>query len=535
MTLDLLVLGGTLIDGTGTPGRPADLAIAGDRVTAITAPGGLAARAGAATTVIDATGLVVAPGFVDVHTHSDTTLLSDGRGTSKVRQGVTTEVTGNCGMSPAPAPPERRDAVRRAISIIDLDPAVDWDWSTFGEYRARLAAAGTALNVAPLVGHVALRVAVNGDDPGLLDDATRDRLEAESDRALDEGAVGISTGLMYPPAMFADVAEFAALGRAVQRHGAVFAVHMRDYGDALLPAVEEAIAVARTTGCRLQISHLAVAGRRNWGSVRRALERIDQGRAEGLDIAADIYPYLAGSANLSQLLPGWAQEGGSLAITERLAAPAVRERIRAEWVASLHLGWDEVFVSLVDDDLAGLVLGRSIVDAGAALGMPADTAALELMRRTEDRVQMVAFGRSPDDLRAVLEHPATSIGSDGLSLDRDGPTGKGRPHPRSYGCYPRLLGRVVREDGTLTLERAIAMSTSIPAERVRLRDRGTLHEGAFADVTILDPATILDLNSFEDPARFPSGIAHVLVNGTPVLRDGVQLDAARPGRVLTAG
>jgi len=181
------------------------------------------------------------------------------------------------------------------------------------------------------------------------------------------------------------------------------------------------------------------------------------------------------------------------------------------------------------------VLGRSIVDAGAALGLPADEAALELMRRTEDRVQMVAFGRSPEDLLAVLEHPATSIGSDGLSLDRDGPTGKGRPHPRSYGCYPRLLGRVVREDGTLTLERAIAMSTSIPAARVRLRDRGTLREGAFADVTILDPATILDLNSFEDPTRFPSGIAHVLVNGIPILRAGIQLDAARPGRVLTAG
>ena len=197
--------------------------------------------------------------------------------------------------------------------------------------------------------------------------------------------------------------------------------------------------------------HLAVAGRRNWGSVRRAIALIDQGRADGLDIAADIYPYLAGSANLSQLLPNWAQAGGSLAITERLADPAVRERIREEWVPSLHLGWDEVFVSLVDDDLAGLVLGRSIVDAGAALGLPADEAALELMRRTEDRVQMVAFGRSPEDLLAVLEHPATSIGSDGLSLDRDGPTGKGRPHPRSYGCYPRLLGRVVREDGTLTL------------------------------------------------------------------------------------
>ena len=530
MTVDLLITGGTLVDGTGAPGRRADVAITDDRVSAI---GDLAGRSDLdARERIDATGLVVAPGFVDLHTHSDTTLLSDGRATSKIRQGVTTEITGNCGMSPAPAPPDRRAAVRSAISIIDLDPDVEWSWSTMGEYRATLAAAGTALNVAPLVGHVALRVAVNGDDPGVLDTPTRVRLEAEADRALDEGAVGISTGLMYPPAMFADAAELSALGRAVARHDALFAIHMRNYGDALLPAVAEAIAVARETGCRLQISHLAVAGRRNWGSVRRAIALIDEARAEGLDIAADIYPYLAGSANLSQLLPNWAQEGGSSAITQRLADPAVRQRIRAEWVPTLHLGWDEVFVSLVDDDLAPLVLGRSIVDAGVALGLPADAAALELMARTGDRVQMVAFGRSPDDLLAVLEHPATAIGSDGLSLDRDGATGVGRPHPRSYGCYPRLLGRFVREDGTLTLERAIAMSTSIPAARMRLGDRGTLREGAFADVTVFDPATILDQNSFEDPTRFPSGIEHVVVNGVPVLRDGVQVDAARPGRVL---
>ena len=533
MRADVILTGGTLVDGTGAPRRPVDLAVTGDRISAIAAPGGLAGID--AREHIDVTGLIVAPGFVDIHTHSDTTLLSDGRGTSKVRQGVTTEITGNCGMSPAPAPPEQRDAVRRAISIIDLDPAVAWTWSTMAEYLATLAGAGIALNVAPLVGHVALRVAVNGDDPGLLTAAARGRLEAEADRALDEGAVGVSTGLMYPPAMFADLAEFAALGRAVQRHDAVFAVHMRNYGDTLLPAVEEAIAVARETGCRLQISHLAVAGRRNWGSVRRAIALMDRGRTDGLDIAADIYPYLAGSANLSQLLPGWAQEGGSLAITDRLSEPAVRARIRGDWRTALHLGWDEVFVSLVDDDLAPLVLGRSIVDAGTALDLPADEAALELMARTEDRVQMVAFGRSPDDLLAVLEHPATSIGSDGLSLDRDGPTGVGGPHPRSYGCYPRLLGRFVREDGTLTLERAIAMSTSIPAARVRLTDRGTLREGAFADVTVFDPATILDLASFEDPARFPTGIAHVLVNGAPVVRDGIQLDDARPGRILSAG
>jgi N-acyl-D-amino-acid deacylase len=213
----------------------------------------------------------------------------------------------------------------------------------------------------------------------------------------------------------------------------------------------------------------------------------------------------------------------------------VRDRIRAEWVTALHLGWDEIFVSFVDDDLAPLVLGRSIVEAGAAMGLEPDATALELIAHTADRVQMVAFGRSPDDLLAVLEHPATAIGSDGMSLDPDGPTGVGRPHPRSYGCYPRLLGRVVREEGTLTFERAIAMSTSIPAARARLLGRGTVREGAFADLVVLDAATIIDNATFEEPTRPPTGVAQVLVNGSFVLRDGVQVDAARPGRVLTAG
>jgi N-acyl-D-amino-acid deacylase len=300
-------------------------------------------------------------------------------------------------------------------------------------------------------------------------------------------------------------------------------------------AVEEALAVARATGCRLQLSHLAVAGRRNWGSVARALERVDHARAEGLDVGVDIYPYLAGSANLSQLLPGWAQEGGSPAVTARLADPQVRARIRDEWVTTLHLGWDEIRVSLVDDDLRDQVLGRTIVEAGDAMGMPADEAALELIARTEDRVQMVAFGRSEGDLLSVLHHEAAAIGSDGLALDPDGPTGVGRPHPRSYGCYPRLLGRVVREDRTLSLERAVQMATSVPARRAGIVDRGVIREGAFADLVVFDPARVVDRATFEEPARFPHGIQHALVNGVAVVRDDEQVDPARPGRVLERG
>ncbi len=527
---DLLIHGGLVVDGTGEPARRADVAI---RHGLIAAVGDLSAVTAARS--MDAAGMVVAPGFIDLHAHSDLTLLSDGGARSAVAQGVTTQVVGNCGIGVSPAPAARAAEVRAAAALIDLDPGVSMDWTSVAGYRAALASAGTAIHVAPLCGHLALRVAVAGPRPGPLDVIERRRLGELADEALAQGAVGLSTGLMYPPARDADATELDVLGDAAARHGRLFAIHMRDYAAGLLDAVDEAIGVARRTGCRLQLSHLAVAGRRNHGSVARALERVDRARAEGLDIGVDIYPYLAGSANLSQLLPGWAQEGGPAAITARLGDAAVRRRIADEWHATLHLGWDEVRVSFVDDDLRDAVLGRSIVEAGDVFGCPPDEAAMRLIARTHDRVQMVAFGRSAADLHAVLGHPAASIGSDGMALDPDGPTGVGHPHPRSYGCYPRLLGRVVREDGLLSLEEAIRMATSAPAARLGLRDRGSLRPDMAADVVVFDAATIIDRATFEEPARFPEGIAHVLVGGAPVIRDGRQLHGVRPGQVLEVG
>jgi N-acyl-D-amino-acid deacylase len=530
MDVDLLVEGGLVVDGTGSPARRADVAVTDGRIVGV----GDAPTVGwAARQRIDATGLVVAPGFVDLHAHSDLSLLSGGDARSAVAQGITTQVVGNCGIGPFPAPPERLADVRAAIALIDLDPAVAWTWRSAAGYREALAASGTAIHVAPLCGHLALRVSTAGTHAGPLDAAGLRALGARADDALDEGAVGISTGLMYPPARFADTAELDVLGRAAARRDRLFAVHMRDYAAGLLDAVDEVIGVARRTRCRLQVSHLAVAGRRNHGSVARALERIDQARAEGLDIGVDIYPYLAGSANLSQLLPGWAQEGGPDAIVARLGDPAARARIAQEWRATLHLGWDEVRVSLVDDDLRERVLGRTIEEVGGVLGCSADEAAMSLIARTHDRVQMVAFGRSEEDLRSVLLHEAASIGSDGLALDRDGATGVGHPHPRSYGCYPRLLGRVVREDGLLSLEQAVRMATSAPAARIGLADRGRLSVDMVADLVVFDAGSVIDRATFEDPARFPAGIRHVVVAGEPVVADGRQWPGVRPGRVLT--
>ena len=308
---------------------------------------------------------------------------------------------------------------------------------------------------------------------------------------------------------------------------------MRNYSDDLLDAVSEALAVARASGCRLQISHLAVAGRRNWGKVPRALELIEAARADGVDVGVDIYPYIAGSANLSQLLPGWAQDGGPAAIVERLSSAEERRKIREDWRDSLFFGWDEIEVSSSEPGLED-TLGLTVQAVAEGWSMDPNETALELIARSDNRIQMVAYGRSEDDLRAVLTHPLTSIGSDGLAMDPDGPSSAGRPHPRSFGCYPRLLGRYVRDAGLLTLEQAIEMSTSRPADRAGLADRGRIVEGAVADLVVFDPDAIIDAATFGEPTLTPIGIHEVVMAGQRVLADGRQVDAARAGRALLA-
>jgi N-acyl-D-amino-acid deacylase len=511
-----------VVDGTGAAARHADVGIRGDRIAEV----GVLSQV-AATARLDVTGRVVAPGFVDIHTHSDLSVLSDGRARSKVMQGVTTEVVGNCGFSPFPSPAPERAAVRQAIALIDVDRGVNWGWDSFGGYVEALEAARPALNVVPMAGHVALRVATAGFDQ----DADLTALRRGLETSLDAGAPGFSTGLMYPPAMWAGQPELVGVAGVAAAHDRLFAVHMRDYGDRLIEAVEEIVAVALRAGARLQVSHLAAAGRRNWGKVQRALELIDAARASGLDVATDIYPYLAGSANLSQLLPDWAQAGTPDEMLRRMAEPASRERILAEWASGLRFGWDEIEVSWMPDE-GDADIGFSIAAIASRTGLDGGEAALRVIERSDGLAQMVAYGRSEDDLEAVLSHPTCVIGSDGLALDPDGPSGAGRPHPRSYGAMPRLFARYVRERKLLSLERAVAMTTAAPAARLRLADRGRIEAGAFADVCVFDPATIRDVATFQDPKRFPIGIDHVFVNGVHVVDAGRQLDGARAGRVL---
>jgi N-acyl-D-amino-acid deacylase len=436
-------------------------------------------------------------------------------------------------MGGVPLPPAVADLTRAANATIDPDRTVSWEWTDLGGYVRVLHDTGLTINTAPLIGHLALRIAVAGEASRPLDDGERGALVAAIDECVDDGAAGVSTGLMYPPAMSADRDELVAIGRAVARHDRLFAIHMRNYSDDLLPAVTEALDVARASGCRLQVSHLAVAGRRNWGTVPRALELIEAARSQGLDVGVDIYPYIAGSANLSQLLPVWAQAGGPAVIVERLSSAEERRKIRDDWRDSLFFGWDEIEVSSSEPGLEK-TLGLTVQAVAERWSMDPNETALELIARSDNRIQMVAYGRSEDDLRAVLTHDLTSIGSDGLAMDPGGPSSAGRPHPRSFGCYPRLLGRYVREAGLLTLERAIEMSTSRPADRAGLADRGRVVEGAVADLVVFDPDTIIDTATFAEPTLRPLGIREVVVAGQRVIANGRQLDASRPGQALLA-
>lgn len=500
----LVLRGGTVIDGTGAPAIGADLLLAEGRVAALLPPGTeVAARE------LDVRGKVVCPGFVDIHTHSDLTLLSDPRAQSKVRQGVTTEVVGNCGLGVVPRPVRDRAGMRAAVAYLDLDPQVRLDQPDLAGYLDALERARPAVNVAALVAHLPLRWGVRQGEAGPVDDAGLARMRARLGDALDQGAVGLSTGLIYPPLQHADHRELCALAEVVAGRDKLFAWHIRDYTDRLLESVAEVLAVARETGCRTQISHLMSVGRRNRGVVLEALAMIERARDEGLDIGVDIYPYLAGNAPLAQLLPGWLPVGAERAAL--LREPETRQRIQAEWRHN-PVGWDEIMMCAIPGDDPSLV-GRILAESAAELDRPADELALDLLAEYDNAVMMVAFGRAEEDLRAVLAHPATVVASDGQALADTGATAGGVPHPRSFGCFPRYLS-----DFAPDLVEGVRRCTSAPADRVGL-DRGRIRAGAAADLVVLDPDRLADRSSYTTPRVAPAGIELVLVGGRPVRED----------------
>jgi len=524
--LDVLIRGGTVIDGTGRPGRRADVAIARDRIESIDLlPGATAAR------VIDATGHAVAPGFIDMHSHADFVLPGLPTADSKVHQGFTLVVVGNCGASPAPLTPARRQDIIDATGL--AVPPLAWDWTTFRSYLDVLTRQGVSPNVAALVGHGTVRLMAMGAGDAQPSAEQQRAMATEVRRAVDEGAVGVSTGLIYPPGVYAETDEIVDLARAAGAGGGFYASHIRGESDTLLPAITEAIEVGRRAGVPVEISHLKAAGRTNWPKMAQAIELIERARAEGLDVTADMYPYPAGSTTLSALLAPWAHAGGREPLLGRLDDPADRARIRAELDGSgmaRDAGWEGIVIA--GCPARPQYEGQTLARIAATLGVTPAEAVIEILRQSKADTDMVLFMMSEDNVALGLQRPWVMIGSDGEGRAAEGPYGAGKPHPRNYGTCPRFLGHYVRERAVVSLPEAIRKMTSLPATKLGLRDRGRLEPGAAADVVVFDPATVADAATFADPHRYPRGMPWVLVNGEPVIADG-RHTGRRPGRVLS--
>lgn len=523
---DLRLTGALVVDGTGAPARVADVAIADGRIVALgpdaTAP---ATRARA----LD--GLVLAPGFVDIHTHVDFTLPRYPRAASMVRQGVTTLVGGNCGFSPFPVAGGREADLRDLGAFIDAGLA--WDWDDADGYLARVGALPLACNLAQLVGHGSVRVAVMGFEPRAPTESELDRMCGYVDDALRAGAVGLSTGLVYVPCSHASTQEVVVLARVAARYAPrFFATHVRNEGDRVVDAVAEALEVGDAAGIAVQLSHHKAMGRDNWGTVHRTLAMIDGARDRGLDVAADQYPYVAASTTLSTLLPSWARDDGLDGMLALLDDPDSRAAVaRTVAAGASDYDLDQVMISAVPDGTNAGAAGHMLVDVARAAGeQPIDTV-LRLLADERDRVQMIAFGMDEDDVRTVMAHPQVAIASDGWTLD---PSEGGVPHPRSYGTYARVLGRYVREHGVLALEEAVRKMTSLPASRIGLHDRGVIRVGARADLVVFDPRHVGDRATFDAPHRFAAGVHLVIVNGRSVIDDGIDT-GAEAGMVLRAG
>jgi N-acyl-D-amino-acid deacylase len=523
----MVIAGGQIVDGTGRPGYRADLAIQEGRISAI---GDL--RTQPRRTTIPAEGRVVSPGFIDIHCHSDFTLLADGRGQSKARQGVTTEVNGNCGGSAAPL-----HGAARAYGQERLDrvgPTFPLDWTTVGEYLDRLERGGVSYNVVTLVGHANIRASILGTGDRRPDAVQLGRMRDLLTEALDQGASGMSTGLFYAPGCFARTDEVVELARVLSTRGALYATHLRDEGNntvGVLAALDEAIEIARASGVRTQVSHLEAIGVPNWGKAPAMLDRIDHARAEGLEVAFDVNPYTTtGTSVDGALMPRWALAGGRPALVERLRDPTARERLRHDCTKILYEvrgGPDRILVT--EFAPAPRLEGRTLSQIAGDQGSDPVEALLELAK--QDNATLVSFSVGETDAELIMRHPIAMLSSDGWSVAAEGPLARGKQNPCDFGTYPRVLEHYCRERRLWPLETAVHKCTGLPAARLGWRERGVLRTGAWADVVVFDPSAVHDNSTLLEPHQHPNGIDYVLVNGQAVVEPGGHT-GRRPGFVL---
>jgi N-acyl-D-amino-acid deacylase len=526
MPFDRVLKGGRLVDGTGSPARRADVGIRGNRIASL-------GQGLTAPEVVDCAGHVVCPGFIDTHSHSDVKVLADPLLPMKVRQGITLEVFGQDGISVAPVRPAERGIWKQKLSGLLGDFGVPWDWSSVGEYLARVAASGPAADVAYLVPHGALRQFVMGGDDKRADATALSAMGDLLRQGLAEGACGLSTGLIYPPCCYADTEELIALGRVLAEARRPLVVHMRSESDRILDALDEMIRVARESGCPVHVSHLKVAGRDNWPRAEEVARRLEAARAAGLRLTADQYPYIAGSTLLGAILPPWAHDGGTEATVARLDDPEARRRMRTLMADPAPADWDNfwkwsgpegIMIADIPSGRHPEWLGRSLAEVARERGQDPFEAAFDLLREERMGVAMVSFSQDETVVERFLRLPFANLCTDGLL--------GGRPHPRAYGSYPRVLGRYVRERGTLRLEEAVRKMTSQAAEAFGFADHGLAAEGLRANLVVFDETAVADRATFEDPMQFPVGVRDVFVGGEAVVRDG-EMTGRRPGTVVS--
>jgi N-acyl-D-aspartate/D-glutamate deacylase len=531
MNMDVLIVGGRVVDGSGNPWFYADVALSGDTVAAIAPPGHLPREN--AREVVEAAGKVVCPGFIDIQSHSLTPFLRDGRAVSKVTQGVTTEILGELW---TPAPLGGRRDTERIVGDLPSDVADEArTWNRFGDWIGTYERRGVSVNVGSFVGGGTVREWACGWDAG---DPTPEQMEAMrrvTAEAMEDGAFGIAPALIYAPSSYSPDEELTECARVVGKYGGVYIVHLRSEGDGLLDSIEANVRLSREAECPVEVYHLKASGERNWPKMPDAIAAIDRARAEGVDITADMYPYVASGTGLSVLVPLWAMEGGRL--FDNLRDPDARRRIHDEMIAPKAATGDfaaerraEHVVPLgFQREENRPYIGRTLDDIATERGQDWADAAIDLLLSENQRIATVFFSMSEENVRLQLKQPWVKISTDAGGIDPEGQTNP--VHPRGYGTYPRVLGKYVREEGVLTLEDAVRKMTSSVADRLRLRRRGLLREAFYADVVIFDPATVSDRATFTDPHQLSVGIEEVWVNGGHVIQGGKHT-GAKPGRTV---
>ncbi|UCF36393.1 MAG: D-aminoacylase, partial [Acidobacteriota bacterium] len=510
---DLVILDGLVIDGSGSEGYPADVAIIGDTIVRV---GALSeSERGTAKQTLNAAGRVVSPGFIDIHSHSDWALLVDGTAQSKIRQGVTTEILGES-RSAGPV----KGLARREGSY-----GLEADWMTLGGYYERLKESGISLNVGSFVGATQVRLCVLGEDSRDPTAEEMEEMKALVAEAMAEGAFGLSSALLVPPNTYITTEQLVELSKVVREYGGIYSTHIRSEGIGIQEAIVEAIRVGEEAGVPVDIIHLKIADKRLWGEMKQICDMVEEARARGLEVTANQYPYLAGQNNLVALVPPWAMEGGTEAMLERLADPGARERMAADVYAGipgwfnhyLAMGeWGNCRVASVSSEANRRFEGKSVAEIAQMQGKSPTDAVFDLLLEEGGTVPAVYFLMSDEDVNYAMRVPWVSFGSDGSAVRPEGVLGEGKPHPRWYGTFPRILGKYVREDAVIGLSEAIRKMTSANAAKIGIIDRGLLEVGKKADITVFDADRVVDRATFEQPHRYPEGIEHVVVNGVVV-------------------